>query len=50
MTYIKMISTVLKVSDPFYEMITVPFIINTWWIRPIEIHKIFFLSSDPELW
>ena len=36
MTYILMISTVLKVSDSLYEMITVPLIVNTGWMRPTD--------------
>jgi hypothetical protein len=36
MTYILMISVVLKVSDSLYEMITVPLIVNTRWMRPTD--------------
>ena len=35
-TYILMISAVLKVSDSLYEMITVPLIVNTGWMRPTD--------------
>jgi len=36
MTYILVISAVLKVSDSLYEMITVPLIVNTGWMRPTD--------------